>query len=148
MGIINQFKGGKNLLKYILLFAVALLFAACSSNIERMNYNMMVNSNIGDYFSKYEAETGTFPVEYLSNNIIEDIPGGSKYRVLIYQFDLKYNKNPYANSNNKFTYIAYAFENDKLMFFGLPEDYLKSENTKANEIGMRLADLIKSTKEN
>lgn len=122
---------------------------SCASNVERMNYNMMVRSNIGDPYSKYEEDTGTFPVEYLTNNVIDSLPSGNKYRVLIYQFDLKYTKNSQlgVSSNSIYTYIAYAFENDKLMFFGLPEDYLKSENKKANEVGSILADLIKSTME-
>ena len=104
----------------------------------------MNKSSIGDPYSKYKEESGTFPIGYLSNTVVFS-PEGNKYRVLIYQFDIKSRAN---GSASRLTYAAYAFENDILYFFGFPEDFLKSDNEKANEIGMLLATLIKSTTDN
>lgn len=118
---------------------------SCGGNINvRMNYKHLNKSIIGDPLSKYSGDSRSFPVLY-ETNVIFKSTSGTDYRVLLYHFDI------YARavkSNSIYTYVAYAFENDSLFFFGMPEDFLKSDNEKANEVGMKLGELIKTTMEN
>lgn len=104
----------------------------------------MNKSVIGEPYSKYNEESRKFPVEYISNTSFKS-PSGNDYRILLYQFDIHSRA---TKSSSVYTYVAYAFENDILFFFGMPEDFLKSDNEKANEVGMKLAELIKTTKDN
>lgn len=131
----------------VLAILFALFLTSCGSNQVRMTISQMSKSSIGDPFFKYTGENKHFPIEYESLNAISDLPSGNKYKVLIYRFDLKSASGNLGNSSQVYTYVAYAFENDKLVFFGLPEDFLKSDNEKANEIGTRLGALIKKTRE-
>ncbi|PKL78838.1 MAG: hypothetical protein CVV25_10030 [Ignavibacteriae bacterium HGW-Ignavibacteriae-4] len=108
---------------------------------------MMSSSNIGDPYSKYEIENGTFEVEYLSNTVLKDIPGDSEYRVLIYNLPLYTSAGTAFTEITMFTYAVYLFEDEKLIFFGFPEDYLKSDDEKINRLGMKLATLIRTTNE-
>lgn len=107
----------------------------------------MSSSNIGDPYSKYEIEKGKFDIEYLSNTLFKDISGDSEYRVLIYNLPLYTSSGTGFSKITIFTYAAYLFENDKLIFFGFPEDYLKSDDEKINRLGLKLAAIIRTTDE-
>lgn len=107
----------------------------------------MSTSNIGDPFSKYE-KGGEFGVNYVSKNDLKGISGNNEYRVLIYNLSFLYKDKIFYKENLLYTYIAYAFENDELLFFGFPEDFLKSDDTKINKIGENLAVLIRAAEEN
>ena len=132
------------MVKKIVFILILILFISCGSS-RRMSYSIMESSNIGDHYSKYDDEIGSFDVNYLWNDYIDSLPSGNKYRVVIYKLDIQYDNNPnlFSKSAEVYTYIAYAFEDEKLFFFGLPEDFLKSDNKKANEVGMQLAGIIK-----
>lgn len=136
-----------NLKTKILVILTVLFITACGSNKVKMTINQLAMSSIGDSFTKYSGENEDFPIKYESFYSVSDLPSGNKYKVLIYKYDLKSASGNLGSTSQIFTYVAYAFEDDKLVFFGLPEDFLKSDNEKANEVGSRLAKLIKTTRE-
>ena len=107
----------------------------------------MSSSNIGDPYSKYEIENGTFEIGYLSNNILSDVSGDEEYRVLIYILPLYISSDNGYSKISIYSYVAYLFENEKLIFFGLPEDFLKDDDEKINTLGLKLANLIRTTDE-
>ncbi|MFA7327624.1 MAG: hypothetical protein WC121_13220 [Candidatus Kapaibacterium sp.] len=132
--------------KKILLLLITILFVSCGTQ-KQLSYNMMSSSNIGDPYSKYEIENGTFEIGYLSNNILSDVSGDEEYRVLIYILPLYISSDNGYSKISIYSYVAYLFENEKLIFFGLPEDFLKDDDEKINTLGLKLANLIRTTDE-
>lgn len=133
------------LIKKMFLLLIPILFLSCGSR--QMSYNLMSRANIGDPYSKYEIENGTIGIEYLNNVILKDTPGKSEYRVLIYNLPLYTSAGTAFSKITMFTYTVYLFEDNKLIFFGFPEDFLKSDDAKINRLGMKLATLIRTTEE-
>jgi len=134
------------LTKKLFLLLIPILFVSCGTE-KYMSYNLMSGSNIGDPYSKYEIENGTFHIDYLSNNILNDVSGDKEYRVLMYILPLYISSDNGYSKISIYSYVAYLFENDKLIFFGLPEDFLKDDDEKINTLGLKLAKLIRTTDE-
>lgn len=132
--------------KKIFLLLITILFVSCGTQ-KQLSYNLMSSSNVGDPYSKYEIENGNFHIEYLVDTVFKDINADKEYRILIYNLPIYSSSNASFVQVSLYTYAAYAFENDKLLFFGFPEDYLKADDKKINKIGKKLAGLIRYTEE-
>lgn len=129
------------MIKKILIIFSLVGLASCSSPY--LSVGDMGNVFMGDPYSKYEDSEGTFDVDVLGDYIIDDMSDGGNYRVLLYEQRAYFNDAYFIFLTlTEYTYAAMAFENDKLIFIGYPEDYLKSDDKKINELGMKLSTLI------
>ena len=132
--------------KIFLLCLTIFLFTSCGSYEERISYDYMSLSKLGDPITKYNGESNDFPIQYEAEYTLNDLPSGNEYKLLVYEFDLKTAAGNLGSQSVEYTLVIYAFEDDKLAFFGFPENFLKSSNDKANEIGLRLAEIIRLTR--
>lgn len=132
------------MVKKILIIFSLLGFASCSSPY--LSIGSMGAVTLGDPYSKYEDEDGTFDVDVLADYKIDDMKEGKNFRILLFE-QFIYETNhlfiiPLLVNKKEYTIAAMAFENDRLIFVGLPEDFLKNDDTKINELGKRLQPLI------
>lgn len=122
------------------------LITACGSYEERISYDYLSLSKLGDPITMYDGKSEDFPIQYEAKYTLNDLPSGNEFKILVYEFDLKTAEGNLGSQSAEYTFVIYAFEDDKLFFYGFPEDFLKSSNEKANEVGLRLAELIRLTR--
>jgi|APTNR8051073442_1049403.scaffolds.fasta_scaffold11753_1 hypothetical protein len=129
------------MIKNILILISLVGLASCSSPY--LSVGNMGNVNKGDSYNKYEDSEGTFDVDVLGDYKIDDMSNGGDYRILLYEQQAYFNDYYFLFLTlTEYTYVAMAFENDKLVFVGYPEDYLKADDKIINELGMKLKTLI------
>lgn len=102
----------------------------------------MANSNIGDPYYIYEIRSKIN--DYYT---ITDSEYDTEYRLLVYSLNIDTDPEALFNEVNEYCHVVYTFENDSLLFFGFPEDYLRSDNKEINKLGMKLADVIKTARD-
>ena len=115
------------------MFLFAFVLSSCT--LPQLSINKFGECTVGDDLELYLSgdEPGEFNVDIIADYDLDYKPNGSKIKVLFYENVLK--------GTNK-TLLVLAFENSKLIYWGYPEDFLKSENEKLRMIGEETADII------
>lgn len=127
--------------KYIVIALLSFLFASCGSGMKDMTLNKMANSSIGDPYSIYESRSN--PLEYQT---ITGAGNDAEIKVVVYNMYLYSNPDALVSKNLTYCYVVYSFEEDKLLFWGFPEDYLRSDDKKIRDLGLKLAGIIKTAR--
>jgi hypothetical protein len=130
------------------MFVIGLTLLSCSSPY--LAVEKMASCSKGDPITKYsyDGDVGDFKVDYQESFKLEGIPNSGKIEILVYEtFILETNKAlmflPMPFKWRVSTYSILAFENDKLIFWGFPEEYFKCDNEKIRTIGEKAVSLIK-----
>ncbi|MCK5740886.1 MAG: hypothetical protein KAH48_01610 [Chlorobi bacterium] len=118
-------------LVFIFLFA----FVLNSYSSSQLSLGKLGDCNVGDALELYlsDDEPGEFNVDIIDYYDLDYKPNGAEIKVLFYENALK---------DSDKTLLVLAFENSKLIYWGYPEDFLKSENEKLRLIGEETADII------
>lgn len=126
----------------ILIIPLTLLFS-CASQF--LSYAGLNECNFGEditHFSE-DGKPGDFNVKFENVYKVDDMPG---IEVIVYETHLYESEHSllvlFGRSNLVTTYTALTFEDGKLIFWGYPEDYLKSDDGKIRKIGKNISDII------
>ena len=134
-------------IRLIIFIVPLLLLFSCAS--QYLSQSKMGDCDYGDQLSYFSdnGSPGEFGVRIEDEFTVEDeIPGASEVKLLFYDTHLF--------ESNRYLYVivgptrvvktvsVLAFEDDKLIFWGFPEDYLKSDDEKIRAIGDKIADII------
>ena len=119
-------------LAFILSFS--LVISSCT--LPYLSVHKLGECSMGDDLELYlsDDEPGEFKINIKDYYDLDYKPNGAEIKVLFYSHAIKGTTNT--------TLMILAFENRKLIYWGYPEDFLKSENEKLRLIGEETADII------
>lgn len=117
--------------KLSLLILGIVFLSSCMTVEKTLRLEKMSKCRKGDSIVKYEnSEQNPFKVNNENVFNLGAIGSSGTIKVIIYR-----TRQENLKSSIVETYTMLAFENDKLIFWGFPEEYLKSDDTKIRKIG-------------
>jgi len=129
------------------LFPLLIVFMSCGGISPDISISKLGKVSVGDSYAKYNGDDNKFETEVILDTLLPKTNTDDEYRILFYEF--YFGDKPsllsmydFTGSEN-YTYAAVTFKNDKVMFFGFPEDYNRSYVKEVNFIGDKMAGLLR-----
>lgn len=129
------------------LLPLMIVFMSCGGVSPEISLSKLGEVNIGDSYSKYKGDDNSFRTEVILDTLLPKTDAGDEYRVLFYEYYFGekpslFNYFDFSGSDN-YTYAAITFKNNKVIFFGFPEDYNRSYIQEVNYIGKKMPGLLR-----